>query len=112
AALVSSETSGGMLARRLAIPIMIIPVAFGSLVTMGVHRGSVPLTFAVVLSTTLSIALLGRLIWSAGLRLRRMDLDHRASELQRQLLSERLRHADKMESLGRVSGGIAHDFNN
>ena len=34
------------------------------------------------------------------------------AEEEKQILQERLQHADKMEAIGTLAGGIAHDFNN
>lgn len=60
-------------------------------------------------SLLLLAALALALLWLERLRTQRALL---RAESERENALERLAHAQRMESLGRLAGGIAHDFNN
>lgn len=60
---------------------------------------------------TVGLLVIFALTWLVRLALLRREQDAAARVVQQQM-AERLRAAERLESLGRMAGGVAHDFNN
>ena len=102
-ALLTSEGPAGTLLRRIALPVVVLPLSLGYLIVLArgaelLDRGLAFASFGVLL-----ILVLGTTIWSTARVIERSDEQRRQAEQNRDLLLERERHArDEAERANRL----------
>lgn len=79
-AVVTSDTSGGHMARRLLPAAVLVPVVLGGLIIRGASAGFYDMAFGMSLCVVASIATLGALIWRNVRTLYRIDAGRRQAE--------------------------------
>jgi len=76
-AVVTSDTAGGVLARRVLLPAVGVPVVLGWLRLVGQRRGFYGTEFGLSLMVVSAVAILGILIWWSAGSLYRTDMERR-----------------------------------
>jgi PAS domain S-box-containing protein len=100
AAVIASDTAGGIVARRLLPLAILLPAGLGAFVLEAGRRGSFETDFAAVMHVTIVILLFLGLIWWMARLLYRLDTERKHHEGVRQENEERMR--EMAEHIGDV----------
>jgi signal transduction histidine kinase/CheY-like chemotaxis protein len=91
--LLSGDDAGGVLARRLFLPIVLIPILVGFLRLQGERAKFYDAPFGTAFRTLTEIILFGLLVWWAAVAINRHEQDLREAEREKQELLEKERAA-------------------
>lgn len=98
-----SPGPAGTLLRRIAAPVLLLPLAFGYLVILGRQADVFDRGLSIATLVVLVIVVLGTIIWSTARVIERSDNQRRQAEHNRDLLLERERRArDDAERANRL----------
>jgi PAS domain S-box-containing protein len=98
--IITGPRTGGIIARRLLPPIIVVPLIIGFLRLKGERAGFYESGFGVAMMTLFMIVFLTALIWWTAGELSRMDLKRERAEQELKLNEERLRMAVTGAGLG------------
>jgi signal transduction histidine kinase len=113
--LFNSNTSGGVLARRLVPLLLVLPIGIARIAYLGVEEGVYDAAFATSIGVTLGVAILTIAIVASARVVDRIDTVRRGNEAQiRQMVGDIARQSKELqrtnEELESFSYSVSHDL--
>ncbi len=109
--IISSNTTGGLVIRRLFPAIVLVPLVLGGLITVGRNQGLYSEQFGTALLQTLSVIVMAIIIAHVVTILNREErLKKRAEERARQNQAD-LAHLHRLNTMNEMASDIAHEIN-
>jgi len=113
--LFDSDTSGGMLARRLVLVLVILPIGIARLAYLGIEAGAYDAAFAMSMGVMIGVASLAIVIVASAGVVDRLDKVRRGNEAQiHQMVSDLARQSKELQRSNRelesFSYSVSHDL--